>query len=183
MKNKKMLLGTVLMIAALLAACGTTDNNETSPKENDKEIEMDSASDERMEVEHSDSGEVPDDLKETANPTYEDGSKAINETDHMESMNGAEETIASAYDTTAYVISDTPTNGGKRVENHKWVIQEEIKNANDKTLEEGTEVTVEADHMKGMEGATAEIESAEKTTVYMIDNKPTTGEDLVKNHK
>src|SRR5699024_7283380 len=116
MKNKKMQLGTVLMIAALLAACGTTDNNETSTKENDKEI--DSASDEGMEMEHSDSGEVPDDLKEAANPTYKVGSKAIIETDHMEGMKGAEATIAGAYDTTAYVISYTPTNGGKRVENH-----------------------------------------------------------------
>lgn|SRR5690625_3757356 len=184
MKSKKIMLGTVVMIAALiLAACGTTDNNETSPKENDEDMEKDSGSDEGMDMEHSDSGEVPDDLKEAANPIYEVGSKAIIETDHMEGMKGAEATIAGTYDTTAYVISYKPTNGGKRVENHKWVIQEEIKNADDKTLEEGTEVTVEADHMKGMEGATAEIESAEKTTVYMIDYKPTTGGDIVKNHK
>src|SRR5690625_350256 len=183
MKNKKMLLGTVLMIAALLAACGTTDNNETSPKENDKEIEMDSASDEGMEMEHSDSGEVPDDLKEAANPTYEVGSKAIIETDHMEGMKDAEATIVGAYDTTAYVISYTPTTGGDRVEDHKWVIQEEIKDVENETLDSGTEVTIEADHMKGMEGATAEIESSEKTTVYMIDYTPTTGGEEVKNHK
>ncbi|HLR51893.1 MAG TPA: YdhK family protein, partial [Candidatus Avamphibacillus sp.] len=37
--------------------------------------------------------------------------------------------------------------------------------------------------MKGMEGATAEIESSEKTTVYMIDYTPTTGGEEVKNHK
>src|SRR5699024_5763112 len=140
-------------------------------------------SDEGMEMEHSDSGEVPDDLKEAANPTYEVGSKAIIETDHMEGMKGAEATIAGAYDTTAYVISYTPTNGGKRVETPTWVNREESKSADDRRGEEGTDVTVEADHMKGMEGATAEIESAEKTTVYMIDYKPTTGEDLVKNHK
>src|SRR5699024_12712630 len=42
---------------------------------------------------HSDSGEVPDDLKEAANPTYEVGSKAIIETDHMEGMKNAEATI------------------------------------------------------------------------------------------
>src|SRR5699024_10190218 len=162
-----------LMIAALLAACGTTDNNETSQKENDKEIEMDSASVEGMEMEHSDSGEVPDGLKKAANPTYEVGSKAIIETDHMEGMKGAEATIDGDYDKTTDVISYTETNSRKRIENNKWVIQEEIKKVDDKTLEEGTEVTVEADHMKGMEGATDEIESAEKTTVYMIDYKPT----------
>src|SRR5690625_1878748 len=169
MKSKKIMLGTIVMIAALiLAACGTTDNNETSPKENDEDMEMDSGSDEDMEMEHSDSGEVPDDLKEAANPTYEVGSKAIIETDHMEGMKNAEATIVGAYDTTAYVISYTPTTGGDRVEDHKWVIQEEIKDVENETLDSGTEVTIEADHMKGMEGATAEIESSEKTTVYKI---------------
>lgn len=56
----------------------------------------------------------------------------------------------------------TPVTGGERVENHKWVIQERIKDANDKELESGTEVTIEANHMKGMKGAIAEIDSAEK---------------------
>jgi len=69
------------------------------------------------------------------------------------------------------------------VENHKWVIQEEIKDAGDETLESGTEVTVEADHMVGMDGATAEIDSSEQTTVYMINYTPTTGGEEVTNHK
>src|SRR5699024_571554 len=100
MKSKKIMLGTVVMIAALiLAACGTTDNNETRPKENDEDMEMDLGSDEGMEMEHFDSGEVSDDLKEAANPTYEVGSKAIIETEHMEGMKGAEATIVGAYDT------------------------------------------------------------------------------------
>jgi len=46
------------------------------------------------------------------------------------------------------------------------VIQEEIKDADDKTLEPWTEVFVEADH-KGIKGAVSEIDSAENTTVYM----------------
>lgn len=184
MKSKKMMIGIVWMIAALiLAACGTTDNNETSPKENDKDMEMDSGSDEGMDMEHSDSGEVPDGLKAAKNPTYEVGSKAVIETDHMKGMKGAEATIVGAYDTTAYVISYTPTTGGKKVEDHKWVIQEEIENAGDKTLESGTEVTIMTDHMKGMKGAKSEIESSEETTVYMIDYTPTTGGKEVKNHK
>src|SRR5699024_7469089 len=184
MKSKKIMLGTIVMIAALiLAACGTTDNNETRPKENDEDMEMDSGSEEDMEMEHSDSGEVPDDMKEAANQPYDVERKAIIETDHMEGMKNAEATIVGAYDTTAYVISYTPTTGGDRVEDHKWVIQEEIKDVENETLDSGTEVTIEADHMKGMEGATAEIESSEKTTVYMIDYTPTTGGEEVKNHK
>jgi hypothetical protein len=34
-----------------------------------------------------------------------------------------------------------------------------------------------------MKGATAEIDSAEKTTVYMVDFTPTTGGEEVKNHQ
>lgn len=37
--------------------------------------------------------------------------------------------------------------------------------------------------MKGMDGATATIDSAEKTTVYMIDYVPTTGGEKMTNHK
>lgn len=33
-----------------------------------------------------------------------------------------------------------------------------------------------------MKGAKATIDSAEKTTVYMVDYEPTTGGDPVKNH-
>ena len=34
-----------------------------------------------------------------------------------------------------------------------------------------------------MQDATATIESAEDTTVYMVDFEPTTGEEMVRNHK
>lgn len=174
MIRKKRLLGMICMSAAiLLVACGTADENESSaPKE-----------EEEMDMKHSDSGEVPDDLKEATDPTYKVGSTAMIETDHMEGMKGAEAMIVGAYDTTAYVISYTPTDGGKKVENHKWVIQEEIENAGEETLNQGKEVIIEADHMEGMKGATAEIESSEKTTVYMVDYMPTTGGKEVKNHK
>ncbi len=134
-------------------------------------------------MDHSSSEEVPEGLKEAKNPTYEVGSQAILETDHMEGMKGAKATIVGAYDTTAYVISYTPTTGGERVENHKWVIQEEIKDAGDEPLEPGAEVTVDATHMEGMDGAKAEIDSAEETTVYVVDYTSTTGGEEVKNHK
>lgn len=135
------------------------------------------------EMSHSSSGETPKGLKTADHPTYKVGSEAILETDHMEGMKGAKATIAGAYETTAYVVSYTPNTGGKRVENHKWVIQEEMKDAGSKTLTPGTEVTLVADHMKGMKGASAEIESAEKTTVYMVDYTSTTNGEEVKNHK
>ncbi len=34
-----------------------------------------------------------------------------------------------------------------------------------------------------MNGAKASIDSAEQTTVYMVDYTPTTGGEVVKNHK
>jgi len=175
MTMKKIVIGIVTLVTAFtLTACGS-DEKETSTDEN---MEMDHSG-----MNHSSTGEVPEDLKVADNPTYKVGSQVILETDHMEGMKGAEATITGAYETTAYVISYMPTSGGERVENHKWVIQEEIKKAGDNSLEPGTKVTIEADHMPGMEGATAEIESAEPTTVYMVDYTPTSSGEVVKNHK
>lgn len=172
---RKMIIGIVSIAAVFTLSACASDDKETNTHEN---MEMDHSS-----MNHSSTGEVPETLKVADNPTYEVGSHAILETDHMEGMKGAEATIVGAYDTTAYIISYTPTSGGERVENHKWVIQEEIKDAGDKTLEPGTKVTIEADHMTGMKDATAEIDSAELTTVYMVDYTPTSGGEIVKNHK
>lgn len=183
--SKKIGMGIVSLILAFTLSACAGDSEET---ESDKNTDMNSSSEESMEKDHSEmnhasSSEVPEGLKEEEKPTYKVGSQAILETDHMEGMKGAEATIAGAYETTAYVVSYTPTTGGERVENHKWVIHEEIENAGDKKLEPGTEVIIDADHMKGMKGATAEIDSAEETTVYMVDYTPTNGGEEVKNHK
>ena len=95
---------------------------------------------------------------------------------------GAKATIVGAYDTTVYTISYTPTNGGPEVKDHKWVIHEELKDAGKEPLKPGAKAGVNADHMEGMNGATAVIDSAEQTTVYMVDFTSTSGEE-VKNHK
>src|SRR5699024_4508708 len=119
----------------------------------------------------SGTGEVPETLKEVENPTYEIGSNAIIGAEHMNmtSMSGAEATIKGAFDTTAYTVTYYPTTGGEPVENHKWVVHEDLENPGEAPLEPGTEVTINADHMEGMDGATAVIESAEETTVYILD--------------
>jgi hypothetical protein len=178
MKKQLMFLSIATIIG--LSGCGNDTSQENHANSN-KESKHEEMNHEGMN--HSSSGEVPESLKVAENPTYEVGSQAILETDHMEGMKGAVATIVGVYATTAYVISYTPTTGGETVENHKWVIQEEIKNAGDKPLKPGTEVTIMADHMKGMNGATAKIDSAEQTTVYMVDYTPTTGGEKVKNHK
>ncbi|MEH7455261.1 YdhK family protein [Gottfriedia acidiceleris] len=171
MKIKKITVGVLSLITALvLYGCGNSNN--------DSEMKMD-----HSKMEHSGSSEVPKGLKVAENPTYKVGSKATITEGHMEGMKGAEATIVGAYDTIAYAVTYTPTNGGEKVPNHKWVIQEEIKEANTKQFEPGAEVTLNADHMKGMKGAKVTIDSAEHTTVYMIDFKPTNGGETVKNHK
>nr|WP_271401899.1 YdhK family protein [Salinicoccus roseus] len=130
----------------------------------------------------SSNGVIPDGVEAAEDPTYEVGSEAIIEADHMPGMYGAEATIAGAFDTVAYSVTYYPTTGGEPVENHKWVIHEELEDPGEAPLEPGTEVVLDADHMKGMNGATAVIESAEDTTVYMVDFTTTAGKE-VENHK
>lgn len=185
MKNNNTLKWIIALVATFTLSACTNGNKESTSKEEAAPTE-ETASNENMnhsEMDHSSSGEVPEGLEEAANPTYSVGSQAIIKEGHMEGMKGAKATIVGAFDTIAYAISYNPTTGGERVENHKWVIHEEIQDAGDKPLEPGKEVKVKASHMKGMEGATATIDSAEKTTVYMIDFTPTSGGEKIKNHK
>lgn len=165
-----------LFLAALLVACSSGEEEEQHTNTNHEGME------EMEHMNHSSSGELPKGLKVAENPTFKVGSKAIMSTDHMDGMNGAEATIAGAFDTTVYAISYTSITGGERVENHKWIIHEEIQDASIEPYQAGEEVMVEADHMDGMEGAEAIIESAEQTKVYMVDYTSTDGEH-VKNHK
>lgn len=181
MKSKRLVVGFVsFVLMLLLSACGS---NSDQKSEDEKNKNMDHKNMNMDHMGHSSSGQIPKGLIEKENPTYKVGSQAIIKADHMEGMNGAKATIVGAYDTTAYAVSYTPTTGGEKVKNHKWVIQEEIKNAGSETLKPGTEVTIEADHMEGMKGASGTIDSAEQTTVYMIDYTPAAGGEKVKNHK
>lgn len=189
MLKKRMKKSTILSLFAalilVLGACSNANDEKSGNKESTEKTESNG----NMEgMDHSnmnmdDSGDVPEGMKLAKNPTYEVGSKAIINADHMEGMKDAEATIVGAYDTSIYAVSFNPTTGGKRVENHKWVIQEDIKDAGEKTFKPGSEVILEADHMNGMKGAKAEIDSVEKSTVYMVDYTPTTGGEVVENHK
>jgi len=199
--SKKLIIGIIaLFMAVVLAACG--GNNETTPESNtdtendstenaetnqetqseEKSDSMEETDDSSMDhsgMNHSSTGEVPEDLAEAEDPTYPVGSEAVIHANHMGGMDGAVATIDGAYDTTVYTVTYTPTTGGEKVEDHKWVIHEEIENAEEQPYEPGDEVVLEADHMEGMEGATATIDSAENTTVYMVSYTDTeTGEEV-----
>ena len=180
MKSNKILAGIItLLMAFVLSACAGDNESASSTDNADKNTD----SNEHMEMNHSSSGDVPEELKVAENPTYPVGSQAVMHTNHMKGMDGAVATIAGAYNTTVYSVSYTPTTGDDRVEDHKWVIHEEIENAGETPFKTGDEVILKADHMKGMDGATAVIDSAEETTVYMVDFTNTETEKQVKNHK
>ena len=126
------------------------------------------------EMDHSmehpmDGGPAPEVIAEASEPTYPVGTEVQLTADHMEGMEGATATISGAFDTYTYSVNYTPAGGGAPVTDHKWVVQEELKDAGDQRLADGTEVTLEAEHMKGMKGAKATIASSTDQTVYMVD--------------
>ena len=116
-----------------------------------------------------DGGPAPEGIKEAAAPRYPVGSGVTLTVDHMAGMSGASATIAGAYDTFTYSVDYTPTTGGDRVVDHRWVVQEEIRDAGDARLADGAEVVLVAEHMTGMKGAPATIAHSTDETVYMVD--------------
>lgn len=114
-------------------------------------------------------GPPPEGIVEASDPTYPVSSSVTLTADHMPGMRGSEATITGAFDTTAYSVTYTPTDGGEPVVDHKWVVQEELQDPGEPPLADGTEVVLTADHMAGMKGAEATIESSTDETVYMVD--------------
>lgn len=45
----------------------------------------------------------------------------------MEGMKGAEAVVDDAIQGTVYAVDYTPTNGGEKIENHMWVIGDEVE--------------------------------------------------------
>src|SRR5699024_10647041 len=114
-------------------------------------------------------------------PKFAVGDEVVLTADHMPGMKGAEATVSGAFDTTTYSISYTPTDGEDPVKDHRWVVHEELEDPGTAPLEKGAKATVNADHMPGMKGAEATIDSATDETVYMVDL--TTDEMEMTNHK
>ncbi|MGC3955499.1 MAG: YdhK family protein [Propionicimonas sp.] len=117
----------------------------------------------------ADGGPVPAGMTAATNPTYPVGSTVKLTTDHMPGMAGATATVVGAYDTFTYAVNYTPTTGGDPVTDHRWVVQEELDHAGSERLADGTEVTLLAGHMAGMNGARATIASSSDETVYVVD--------------
>jgi hypothetical protein len=171
--NSKLVMVLLSITTALFLTACSGEEEKSSTNDHNSHANM----------EHSGSGELPEGLHEATEPAYKVGGKAIITDDHMPGMDGAEATIVGAFDTVVYSLSYDPTNGGDRVEQHKWVIHEELLDVGDEPLKPGDEATINTDHMEGMKGAKAVIDSAEEMTVYMVDFMPTDGSEKVTNHQ
>lgn len=156
-------------VALLAGRGGTAEEDATQSSVTSDSSASGSETSEAMGSHKPDGGPPPEGIEEASSPTYPIGTKVTLTADHMPGMNGAEATISGAFDTTAYSVSYTPMDGGERVTDHKWVVHEELENPGEAPLAEGTEVVLNADHMAGMAGAEATIESSTDETVYMVD--------------
>jgi len=160
----------VLGGALVFTGCSTGGDQDQATPSSTSQHEGHGSSSDSGGMEHPmDGGPAPEGIETAASPTYPVGTEVTLTADHMEGMDGANATIAGAYDTYTYAVDFTPSAGGEPVKDHKWVVQQEIKDAGDERLADGTEVTLEAEHMEGMEGAEATIASSTEETVYMVD--------------
>ena len=160
----------VLGGALVFTGCSTGGDQDQGTPSTTSQHEGHGSSSDSGGMEHPmDGGPAPEGIETAASPTYPVGTEVTLTADHMEGMDGANATIAGAYDTYTYAVDFTPSAGGEPVKDHKWVVQQEIKDAGEERLADGTEVTLEAEHMEGMEGAEATIASSTEETVYMVD--------------
>lgn len=160
----------VLGGALVFTGCSTSGDQDQGTPSTTSQHEGHGSSSDSGGMEHPmDGGPAPEGIETAASPTYPVGTEVTLTADHMEGMDGANATIAGAYDRYTYAVDFTPSAGGEPVKDHKWVVQQEIKDAGDERLADGTEVTLEAEHMEGMKGAKATIASSTEETVYMVD--------------
>ncbi len=157
---------TTLAAVAALAVAGCASESDDAPA--DHADHADHAV--HSEHEHpADGGPAPAGIAEATDPTYPVGTEVTLTADHMPGMDGATATISGAFDTTAYAVSYTPTDGGDPVTNHRWVVQEELEGVGDEELAPGDTAVMTADHMPGMQGAEATVDASTDETVYMVD--------------
>ena len=187
MQNRRTILSVAAVgVGLVLTGCGADDQPSHSAGQHDGSKHQDGhgggGQGGHGEMEHPmDGGPAPAGIEKATDPEFPVGTKVMLTADHMPGMKGAKATIAGAYDTWTYAVDYTPKGGGKRVTDHKWVVQEELKGAGSQRLDDGTKVTLLADHMKGMKGAMATIASSTGETVYMVDY--TDDGMKMKNHK
>lgn len=179
--NKRTMTGlaaTVMMTGALVTGCTQAEEAAEQTTHDHSTMENNASHD----MEHPmDGGPAPEGITDATDPKFPVGTDVRLTADHMEGMDGAKATIVGAFNTYTYSVNYDPTDGGARVEDHRWVVQEELENAGDQRLADGTPVTILADHMAGMKGAKGDIAYSTDETVYMVDYQA--DGMTMKNHK
>jgi len=153
-KKMTKLVFASLGIIVFLGACSNQSESNNSKSTNEESTSTASSEMNSMEgMNHE--GMVPSSMKDAANPKFPVGSNVILLGDHMD--------------------------GGPMVNNHRWVVQEELKDT-ETVANEGDTVILNADHMDGMMGAEAKVDKSITGTVYVVNYTPTDGQEEVKNH-
>ncbi|MFW9252837.1 DUF1541 domain-containing protein [Corynebacterium amycolatum] len=129
----------------------------------------------------ADGGPAPEGMIAADNAKFPVGSEVQVLADHMPGMKGAEGKVVGVFTTTTYSVSYTPTDGSEPVKDHRWVVHEELENPGEAPLADGSEITINAEHMAGMKGAKGTVDYSTQEPVYMVD----IDEDgmTMKNHK
>ena len=127
----------ILASGLILSACSSDKEAEDKKANNHKEEHM----------EHKSDSKTPENMKSTNDGKFKKGDKVTITEGHMAGMKNAKGTVKEAYKTYAYEVSYTPTNGGDKVNNHKWVVNEEVADAPEDGFKKGDTVKLEADHM------------------------------------
>ena len=118
----------VLGGALVFTGCSTGGDQDQGTPSTTSQHEGHGSSSDSGGMEHPmDGGPAPEGIETAASPTYPVGTEVTLTADHMEGMDGANATIAGAYDTYTYAVDFTPSAGGEPVNDHKWVVQQEIK--------------------------------------------------------
>ncbi|CAK1230652.1 hypothetical protein FFRU_050420 [Fructobacillus fructosus] len=194
-KKTLALIAAIVVIVAGVATAIVVGNHQSNSKNNGSMSGMSMSSDKKMNMSSSMdmsssmsdmSGmkmdeSLPTNLKAAENPKYPVGTAITLEATHMSGMKGAQGTVAAVYDTKVYEVTYQPTNGGQKVTGHKWLTKDDFKDMKDH--KKGDKVTLESDHMPNMKGAKATITKVEDGPAYAVNYQPTTGGNMVMNHK
>lgn len=194
-KETLALIAAIVVIVAGVATAIVVGNHQSNSKNNGSMSGMSMSSDKKMNMSSSMdmsssmsdmSGmkmdeSLPTNLKAAENPKYPVGTAITLEATHMSGMKGAQGTVAAVYDTKVYEVTYQPTNGGQKVTGHKWLTKDDFKDMKDH--KKGDKVTLESDHMPNMKGAKATITKVEDGPAYAVNYQPTTGGNMVMNHK
>ena len=117
----------------------------------------------------ADGGPAPEGMIAADNAKFPVGSEVQVLADHMPGMKGAEGKVVGVFTTTTYSVYYTPTDGSEPVKDHRWVVHEELENPGEAPLADGSEITINAEHMAGMKGAKGTVDYSTQEPVYMVD--------------